>query len=202
MDDDPTDPMDLIAAILRFHHILEARLDRALNGCGLSFASTRSWRPWQPSPIFTPASSAGGSASPGNRRTVCSDNSRKRASSSFCRWTEGSAVLGLPRRGRGASTSAGAPSRASSARLRDSPALRDTTCARPSRTWRRPWFHDPALGGSHDSFGYIVSSRQNSEKPSTYRSMSSSSCCTETVHCSSSPGVMKMPRLIIQENEA
>jgi DNA-binding MarR family transcriptional regulator len=30
--------MELIAAILRFHHILEARLDRALNGCGLSFA--------------------------------------------------------------------------------------------------------------------------------------------------------------------
>lgn len=38
MDDDPTGPMDLITAILRFHHILEARLDRALNGCGLSFA--------------------------------------------------------------------------------------------------------------------------------------------------------------------
>jgi DNA-binding MarR family transcriptional regulator len=38
MGDDATGPMDLIAAILRFHHILEARLDRALNGCGLSFA--------------------------------------------------------------------------------------------------------------------------------------------------------------------
>ena len=38
MNVDPGAPMDLIAAILRFHHILEARLDRALNGCGLSFA--------------------------------------------------------------------------------------------------------------------------------------------------------------------
>src|SRR5437867_9685601 len=38
MGDDATGPMDLIAAILRFHHILEARLDGALNGCGLSFA--------------------------------------------------------------------------------------------------------------------------------------------------------------------
>ncbi len=38
VDDDATDPMNLITMILRFHHILEARLDRALNGCGLSFA--------------------------------------------------------------------------------------------------------------------------------------------------------------------
>jgi DNA-binding MarR family transcriptional regulator len=38
VDDDATGPMDLITTILRFHHILEARLDRALNGCGLSFA--------------------------------------------------------------------------------------------------------------------------------------------------------------------
>jgi DNA-binding MarR family transcriptional regulator len=38
VDDDATSPMDLITTILRFHHILEARLDRALNGCGLSFA--------------------------------------------------------------------------------------------------------------------------------------------------------------------
>jgi hypothetical protein len=201
MDDDPTDPMDLIAAILRSITSSKPGWIEPSTAVACRSPSTRSWRPWQPSPIFTPASSAG-SASPGNRRTVCSDNSPERVSSSFCRWTEGSDVLGSPRRGRGASTSAGAPSRASSARLRDSPALRDTTCPRPSRTWRRPWFHDPALGGSHDSFGYIVSSRQNSEKPSTYRSMSSSSCCTETVHCSSSPGVMKMPRLIIQENEA
>jgi DNA-binding MarR family transcriptional regulator len=38
VDDDATGPMDVITTILRFHHILEARLDRALNGCGLSFA--------------------------------------------------------------------------------------------------------------------------------------------------------------------
>jgi len=38
VEDDATSPMDLITTILRFHHILEARLDRALNGCGLSFA--------------------------------------------------------------------------------------------------------------------------------------------------------------------
>ena len=32
--------------------------------------------------------------------------------------------------------------------------------------------------------------------------MSSSECCTESVHCSSSPGVMKMPRFTIHGYEA
>ncbi len=31
-------PWELVGAIMRINHILESRLDRALNGCGLSFA--------------------------------------------------------------------------------------------------------------------------------------------------------------------
>ena len=49
---------------------------------------------------------------------------------------------------------------------------------------------------------YFTSSWQNSPNASTYVRMSSSVCCTEIVHCSSSPGVMKMPRLIIHGYEA
>ena len=40
-----------------------------------------------------------------------------------------------------------------------------------------------------------ASATQNSPNASTYVWTSSSVCCTEIVHCSSSPGVMKMPRL-------
>src|SRR6202008_3624104 len=38
---------------------------------------------------------------------------------------------------------------------------------------------------------YDASSRHRSVKFSTYRSTSASVCCTDNVHCSSSPGVMK-----------
>ncbi len=48
----------------------------------------------------------------------------------------------------------------------------------PASSWQKPW------------------------NASTYFWMSSSVCCTEMVHCSSSPGVMKIPRLIIHENDA
>ncbi len=49
---------------------------------------------------------------------------------------------------------------------------------------------------------YPASSPQNSPNASTYVRMSSSECWTEIVHCSSSPGVMKIPRLIIHEKLA
>ena len=49
---------------------------------------------------------------------------------------------------------------------------------------------------------YRLSSLQNSVNTSTYRSISASVCCTDRVHCSSSPGVMKMPRLSSQGYEA
>jgi len=38
MGQDPPSARELVAAARRFHHVLQARLDRALNGCGLSFA--------------------------------------------------------------------------------------------------------------------------------------------------------------------
>ena len=50
--------------------------------------------------------------------------------------------------------------------------------------------------------GYFESSCANPPKASTYLRMSSSVCWTEMVHCSSSPGVMKMPRFTIQVNDA
>ena len=43
---------------------------------------------------------------------------------------------------------------------------------------------------------------QNAANTSTYRSMSSSVCCTEIVHCSSSPGVMNTPRFTTHGNDA
>src|SRR6266567_489038 len=47
-----------------------------------------------------------------------------------------------------------------------------------------------------------ASSAQNSPKASTYRRISDSECCTDSVHCSSSPGVMKMPRFTIHDHDA
>ncbi len=203
MGDDVTGPMDLIAAILRFHHVLEARLDRALNGCGLSFAQYEVMEALAAEPKFTPANSAGGSRSPGNPRTACSDNSRERDSSSFCRGTGGDPL-------RLAHGGGGEAPWLLSARPREH---RARGCGPPRPCGARPARGPVELGGVPGStaaplvarlnrLGYFVSSPQNSEKPSMYRWTSFSSCCTETVHCSSSPGVMKMPRLIIQENEA
>ena len=47
-----------------------------------------------------------------------------------------------------------------------------------------------------------ASSWQKPSNASMYFWTSSSVCCTEIVHCSSSPGVMNSPRLIIHENDA
>ena len=43
---------------------------------------------------------------------------------------------------------------------------------------------------------------QNSANPSTKRSMCSSACCAERVHCSSLSGVMKIPRLACHAHDA
>jgi hypothetical protein len=45
------------------------------------------------------------------------------------------------------------------------------------------------------AFRHAASAAQNSPNTLMYRSTSGSLCCTDRVHCSSSPGVMKMPRL-------
>ena len=55
----------------------------------------------------------------------------------------------------------------------------------------------PRLVATRGRERYFESSWQNSPNASTYFAMSSSVCCTEIVHCSSSPGVMKMPRFTI-----
>ena len=56
--------------------------------------------------------------------------------------------------------------------------LPDPFVRQPASSWQKPW------------------------NASMYFWTSSSVCCTEIVHCSSSPGVMKSPRLIIHENDA
>ena len=60
----------------------------------------------------------------------------------------------------------------------------------------------PARGLPDPFLRQPASSWQKPANASTYFWTSSSVCCTEIVHCSSSPGVMKSPRLIIHENEA
>ena len=46
-------------------------------------------------------------------------------------------------------------------------------------------------------FAHDVRSDASSAKTSMKRSMSASSCCTESVHSSSRPGVMKTPRFML-----
>ena len=47
------------------------------------------------------------------------------------------------------------------------------------------------------AFAHVVRSDASSAKTSMKRSMSASSCCTESVHSSSRPGVMKTPRFML-----
>jgi hypothetical protein len=44
-----------------------------------------------------------------------------------------------------------------------------TTCAGPCRISRRPWSAAPPVVARLTMIGYVASSAQNSEKPSTYR---------------------------------
>ena len=66
----------------------------------------------------------------------------------------------------------------------------------------RVFGHGRMLRGRPDSDQPPEMVAQRPANCSTYRSMSSVVCCTEIVHCSSSPGVMKMPRLIAHGYEA
>ena len=66
----------------------------------------------------------------------------------------------------------------------------------------RPEGRPAASDRSPPGGDYEVRTWQNSPNASTYFCTSSSVCCTETVHCSSSPGVMKMPRLTIHGYDA
>ena len=53
----------------------------------------------------------------------------------------------------------------------------------------------------HDPAPQPATVAQNSAKTSTNRSMCTASCCTDSVHCSSLPGVMKTPRFTSHAHE-